>query len=188
MRKMGNSALAPQPGTSCRSPQHKVFPYLLLQLAIKCSNQVWALDTIYIRMARGFVYLTAVVDARSRRILAHRVAIPLEAVYAVEALQEAYARFGTLDIVNTDQVSQFTAQEFVDAVIDHGVHLSTDGRGAWRDKVFVGRVWNSIKYERAYLRAYDSVRDARTDIAQYINWYNSERGHSSLGDKRPDQV
>ena len=124
----------------------------------------------------------------SRRILAHRVAITLEAVHAFEALQEAYARFGTPDIVNTDQGSQFTAQEFVDAVIGHGVQLPMDGRGAWRDNVFVERVWRSIKYERVYLRAYDSVRDARTDIAQYINWYNSERGHSSLGDKTPEQV
>jgi len=171
MRKMGISALAPQPGTSQRNAQHKVFPYLLRKLAIKRSNQVWALDTTYIRMARGFVYLTAV-----------------EAVHAVEALQEAYARFGRPDIVNTDQGSQFTAQEFVDAVIGHGVQLSMDGRGAWRDNVFVERVWRSIKYERVYLRAYDSVSDARTDIAQYISWYNSERGHSSLGDKTPEQV
>ena len=188
MRKMGISALAPQPGTSQRNPQHKVFPYLLRKLAIKRSNQVWALDTTYIRMARGFVYLTAVVDVNSRRILAHRVAITLEAVHAVEALQEAYARFGRPDIVNTDQGSQFTAQEFVDAVIGHGVQLSMDGRGAWRDNVFVERVWRSIKYEHVYLRAYDSVSDARTDIAQYISWYNSERGHSSLGDKTPEQV
>jgi len=188
MRKMGIFALAPQPGTSQRNAQHKVFPYLLRKLAIKRSNQVWALDTTYIRMARGFVYLTAVVDVNSRRILAHRVAITLEAVHAVEALQEAYARFGRPDIVNTDQGSQFTAQEFVDAVIGHGVQLSMDGRGAWRDNVFVERVWRSIKYERVYLRAYDSVSDARTDIAQYISWYNSERGHSSLGDKTPEQV
>jgi len=171
MRKMGISALAPQPGTSCRNPQHKVFPYLLRKLAIKRSNHVWALDTTYIRMARGFVYLTAVVDVCSRRILAHRVAITLEAVHAVEALQEAYARFGRPDIVNTDQGSQFTAQEFVDAVIGQGVQLSMDGRGAWRDNVFVERVWRSIKYERVYLRAYDSVSAARTDIAQYIRGF-----------------
>ena len=144
--------------------------------------------SLRIRMERGFVYLTAVVDVNSRRILAHRVAITLEAVHAVEPLQEAYARFGTPDIVNTDQGSQFTAQEFVDAVIGHGMQLSMDGRGAWRDNVFVERVWRSIKYERVYLRAYDSVKDARMDIAQYINWYNSERGHSSLGDKTPEQV
>jgi len=188
MRKMGISALAPQPGTSQRNPQHKVFPYLLRKLPIKCSNQVWALDTTYIRMAKGFVYLTAVVDVYSRRILAHRVAITLEAIHAVEALAEAYVRFGKPAIVNTDQGSQFTAQEFVDAVLSNGVQLSMDGRGAWRDNVFVERIWRSVKYERVYLRAYQSVSAARADIAEYIDWYNGERGHSSLDDQTPDQV
>ena len=178
MRKMGITALAPQPGTSQRNPQHKVFPYLLRNRVINRSNQVWALDTTYIRMARGFVYLTAVVDVYSRRILAHRTAITLEAVHAVEALQEAYARFGKPEIINTDQGSQFTAQEFVDAVMDNGVKLSMDGRGAWRDNVFVERIWRSVKYERVYLRAYESVSIARKDIAEYIDWYNGERGHS----------
>jgi putative transposase len=188
MRKMGICALAPQPGTSKRNPKHKVFPYLLRKLVINRGNQVWALDTTYIRMARGFVYLTAVVDVYSRRILAHRTATTLEAVHAVDALQEAYANFGKPDIVNTDQGSQFTAQEFVDAVIDNGVKLSMDGRGAWRDNVFVERVWRSVKYERVYLRAYDSVSAARRDIAEYIDWYNGERGHSSLDGKTPEQV
>lgn len=187
MRKMGISALAPQPGTSQRNPQHKVFPYLLRKLAINRSNQVWALDTTYIRMARGFVYLTAVVDVYSRRILAHRTAITLEACHAVDALQEAYSRFGKPEIVNTDQGSQFTAQDFVDAVIGNGVKLSMDGRGAWRDNVFVERVWRTIKYERVYLRAYASVGEARQDIAQYIDWYNNERGHSSIEGKAPAQ-
>jgi len=188
MRKMDISALAPQPGTSQRNPRHKVFPYLLRKLPIVRSNQVWALDTTYIRMAKGFVYLTAVVDVYSRRILAHRVAITLEAVHAVEALEEAYVRFGKPEIINTDQGSQFTAQDFVEAVIDNGVKLSRDGRGAWRDNVFVERIWRSVKYERVYLRAYDSVSTARADIAQYIAWYNGERGHSSLADKTPEQA
>jgi putative transposase len=187
MRKMGISALAPQPGTSQRNPQHRVFPYLLRKLVINRSDQVWALDTTYIRMARGFVYLTAVVDVYSRRILAHRTAITLEACHAVDALEEAYNRFGKPEIVNTDQGSQFTAQDFVDAVLGNGVKLSMDGRGAWRDNVFVERVWRTIKYERVYLRAYDSVSQARQDIAQYIDWYNSERGHSSIDDKTPEQ-
>lgn len=187
MLKMGISALAPQPGTSQRNPQHKVFPYLLRKLVIQRSNQVWALDTTYIRMARGFVYLTAVLDVYSRRILAHRTAITLEACHAVDALEEAYSRFGKPEIVNTDQGSQFTAQHFVDAVLNQGVKLSMDGRGAWRDNVFVERVWRTIKYERVYLRAYDSVSVARKDIAQYIDWYNTQRGHSSLDDKTPEQ-
>jgi len=188
MRKMDISALAPQPGTSQRNPRHKVFPYLLRKLPIVRSNQVWALDTTYIRMAKGFVYLTAVVDVYSRRILAHRVAITLEAVHAVEALEEAYVRFGKPEIINTDQGSQFTAQDFVEAVIDNGVKLSRDGRGAWRDNVFVERIWRSVKYERVYLRAYDSVSTARADIAQYIAWYNGERGHSSLEGRTPEQM
>jgi putative transposase len=187
MRKMGIVALAPQPGTSQRNPQHKVFPYLLRKLAINRSNQVWALDTTYIRMARGFVYLTAVVDVYSRRILAHRTAITLEACHAVDALEEAYSRFGKPEIVNTDQGSQFTAQDFVNAVVNNQVKLSMDGRGAWRDNVFVERVWRTIKYERVYLRAYASVGEARQDIAQYIDWYNNERGHSSIADKTPEQ-
>lgn len=187
MRKMGISALAPQPGTSQRNPQHKVFPYLLRKLVINRSNQVWALDTTYIRMARGFVYLTAVVNVYSRRILAHRTAISLEACHAVDALEEAYSRFGKPEIVNTDQGSQFTAQDFVEAVLSNGVKLSMDGRGAWRDNVFVERVWRTIKYERVYLQAYGSVSEARNDIAQYIDWYNNERGHSSIEGKTPTQ-
>jgi len=188
MRKMGISAIAPQPGTSKRNPGHKTFPYLLRKLTINRSNQVWALDTTYIRMRKGFVYLTAVVDVFSRRILAHRTAITLEAIHAVEALQEAFNRFGTPDIINTDQGSQFTAQEFVDLVLSSGARLSMDGRGAWRDNVFVERVWRSVKYERVYLRGYETVREARQDIAEYITWYNTDRGHSSLQDKTPQQT
>lgn len=188
MKTMGIAALAPQPGTSQRNPQHKVYPYLLRKLAIVRSNQVWALDTTYIRMERGFVYLTAVVDVYSRRVLAHRVAITLEALHAKEVVQEALGRYGTPEIVNTDQGSQFTAQEFVDAVLDAGAKLSMDGRGAWRDNVFVERVWRSVKYECVYLKAYESVSQARADIARYIDWYNRERGHSSHDGQTPEQV
>lgn len=188
MKTMGIAALAPQPGTSERNPQHKVYPYLLRKLAIVRSNQVWALDTTYIRMERGFVYLTAVVDVHSRRVLVHRVAISLEALHAKEVIQEALNRFGTPEIVNTDQGSQFTAQEFVDAVLNSGAKLSMDGRGAWRDNVFVERVWRSVKYECVYLKAYESVSQARADIGRYIDWYNCERGHSSHDGQTPEQV
>ena len=188
MKKMGIEALAPQPGTSERNPQHKVYPYLLRKLAIVRSNQVWALDTTYIRMERGFVYLTAVVDVYSRRVLAHRVAISLEALHAKEVLQEALGRCGKPEIVNTDQGSQFTAQEFVDEVLESGAKLSMDGRGAWRDNVFVERVWRSVKYECVYLKAYESVSQARSDIDRYIDWYNTQRGHSSHDGKTPQQV
>jgi len=188
MVKMGIQALAPQPGTSQRNPQHKVYPYLLRKLNIARSHQVWALDTTYIRMEKGFVYLTAVVDVFSRCILAHRVAITMEALHAREVLEEALARYDPPEIVNTDQGAQFTAQEFVDAVLASGAKLSMDGRGAWRDNVFVERVWRSVKYERVYLKAYDSVSQARADITDYITWYNTQRGHSSLGGKTPDQA
>lgn len=188
MKKMGIEALAPQPGTSERNPQHRIYPYLLRKLAIVRSNQVWALDTTYIRMERGFVYLTAVVDVYSRRVLAHRVAISLEAMHAKEVLQEALSRYGKPEIVNTDQGSQFTAQEFVDEVINCGAQLSMDGRGAWRDNVFVERVWRSVKYECVYLKAYESVSQARGDIGRYIDWYNGQRGHSSHDGKTPEQV
>ncbi len=188
MRRMGIQALCPQPGTSERNPQHKVYPYLLRKVAIRRANQVWALDTTYIRMARGFVYLTAVVDVASRRVLAHKVAITLEACNACEVIEQAFARFGVPEIVNTDQGSQFTAEDFTTAVLSRGCRLSMDGKGAWRDNVFVERVWRTIKYERVYLRAYDSVSAAKADIAQFIDWYNTQRPHSSLAEETPDQT
>ena len=180
MRRMGIHALAPQPGTSKAAPGHKIYPYLLRKLAITRSNQVWALDTTYISMARGFVYLTAVVDVASRKVLAHKVAITLEAIHAKEVIEEAFARYGVPEIVNTDQGSQFTAEEFTKVVLDRGCKLSMDGRGAWRDNVFVERLWRSVKYERVYLKAYEGVSAARADIADYMSWYNTHRPHSSL--------
>ncbi len=180
MLRMGIEALAPQPGTSKRAPGHKIYPYLLRKLAVTRANQVWALDTTYIPMARGFVYLTAVVDVASRCVLAHKVAITLEACHAREVLEAAFARYGTPEIVNTDQGSQFTAEEFTGAVLARGCRLSMDGRGAWRDNVFVERVWRSVKYERVYLKAYEGVSAARADIADYLDWYNTQRPHSSL--------
>jgi putative transposase len=187
MVRMGVEALCPQPGTSKAHPGHKKYPYLLRKLAITRSNQVWALDTTYIPMARGFVYLTAVVDVASRRVLAHKVAITLEACHAKEVLQQAMARWGKPEIVNTDQGSQFTAEEFTEVVIGAGCRLSMDGKGAWRDNVFVERLWRSVKYERVYLRAYDCVSTARADVANYMDWYNTKRPHSSLADRTPDE-
>jgi len=180
MLRMGIEALAPQPGTSQAAPGHKIYPYLLRKLAIARANQVWALDTTYIPMARGFVYLTAVVDVASRRVLAHKVAITLEAIHAKEVIEQAFARYGVPEIVNTDQGSQFTAEEFTDVVLAKGCKLSMDGRGAWRDNVFVERLWRSVKYERVYLKAYDGVSAARKDIADYFDWYNVDRPHSKL--------
>ena len=187
MQRMGIEALCPQPGTSKAHPGHKIYTYLLRRLAITQSNQVWALDTTYIPMARGFVYLTAVVDVASRKVMAHKLAITLEACHAREVIEQAFMRYGTPDIVNTDQGSQFTAEEFTNVVLAKGCKLSMDGRGAWRDNVFVERFWRSVKYERVYLRAYDSVSAARSDIVQYIDGFNTKRPHSSLEDATPDE-
>lgn len=188
MKRMGVEALYCKPNTSRRNAQHKIWPYLLRGIKIDRANQVFALDTTYIPMARGFVYLTAVVDWASRKILAHRVAITLEASHAVEALEEAFTRYGLPDIVNTDQGSQFTAGAFTDAVLGRQVRLSMDGKGAWRDNVFVERVWRSIKYEEVYLKAYESVSHARRSIGDYIDLYNRKRPHSSLADQTPDEA
>ena len=188
MKRMGIKALYRKPCTSKKHPGHEVYPYLLGNLAINRANQVWALDTTYIPMAKGFVYLTAVVDWASRRVLAAKVAITLEACHAVDVLQEAFNRHGKPEIVNTDQGSQFTAHEFVQAVKDQGCGLSMDGRGAWRDNVFVERLWKSVKYERVYLHAYDSVTEAKQSIMQYMDWYNQSRPHSSLNKKTPDEA
>lgn len=188
MARMGIAALYRKPGTSKKHPGHKVYPYLLRGLLIERGNQVWALDTTYIPMAKGFVYLTAVVDWASRKVLASKIAITLEACHAVDVLQEAFRRYGTPEVVNTDQGSQFTAIEFVTAVKDRGCKLSMDGRGAWRDNVFVERLWKSVKYERAYLHTYDTVSDARKSIMEYMDWYNQKRPHSRLGKKTPDEA
>jgi putative transposase len=188
MQRMGIEALCPQPGSSKPAPGHKIYPYLLRKLAITRANQVWALDTTYIPMARGFVYLTAVVDVCSRKALAHKVAITLEACHAREVLEQALARYGAPEIVNTDQGSQFTAVEFTETVLQRGCKLSMDGRGAWRDNVFVERLWRSVKYERVYLKAYDSVSAARADIAEYFRWYNTQRPHSGVDRFTPDDA
>jgi putative transposase len=188
MQRMGINAMAPQPGTSRPAPGHKIYPYLLRQVSITQANQVWALDTTYIPMERGFVYLTAVVDVASRRVLAHKVAITREACHATEVIKQALARYGTPTIVNTDQGSQFTAEEFTEGVLGAGCKLSMDGRGAWRDNVFVERLWRTVKYEHVYKHVYASVSEAKTQIAQYLDWYNTGRAHSSLDEQTPDQA
>lgn len=188
MRKMGIEALYRKPNTSKRHPAHPVFPYLLRGLAIERANQVWAMDITYIPMARGFVFLCAVLDWASRRVLAHRVSITMEADFCVEALQEAIRRYGPPEIVNTDQGSQFTSSDFIDEVKKHGIAISMDGRGQWRDNVFVERLWKSVKYEDVYLKAYDSVSTARAGIAAYFDFYNQRRPHRTHGGQTPDVV
>ena len=188
MRKMGIEALYQKPRTSGRNREHPVFPYLLRGMTIERPNQVWAMDTTYIPMRRGFVYLTAVVDWASRRVLAFRVSISLAADAAVDALNEAIARYGVPAIMNTDQGSQFTATEFIDVLREHDIRISMDGKGCWRDNVFVERLWKTIKYEHVYLHAYDSVTEARTKITSYIEFYNGRRPHSRLDRSTPDDA
>ncbi len=188
MRRMGIHAIYRKPkNTSANNPEHKVYPYLLRGMNIT-ANQVWALDTTYIPMARGFVYLTAVIDWATRKVLAHKVAITLEACHAIDVLNEAFAKYDAPQIVNTDQGSQFTAHDFVQTVKDNNCQISMDGRGAWRDNVMIERLWRSVKYERVYLKAYDSVAHAKADISEYLWWYNSEREHSSLNKQTPNEV
>jgi putative transposase len=186
MRKMGIEALYRKPNTSRRHPAHAVYPYLLRGLAIERANQAWAMDITYIPMARGFVFLAAVLDWHSRKVLAHRVSITMEADFCVEALQEAIARYGPPEIMNTDQGAQFTSAEFIAELDRHGIAVSMDGRGQWRDNVFVERLWKSVKYEEVYLKAYDSVGAARAGIAAHIDFYNARRPHSAHGGQPPD--
>ena len=188
MRRMGIEALYRKPRTSRRDPNHVVFPYLLRHLAIERANQVWAMDITYIPMRRGFVYLAAVMDWASRRVLAWRLSNTLTTDFCVEALEEALGRYGAPDIVNTDQGSQFTSLEFVTAVQRRGIALSMDGKGCWRDNVFVERFWRSLKYEEVYLHAYDTVSEARAGIERYLGFYNQRRPHASLARRTPDAV
>jgi len=188
MRRMCIEALYRRPNTSKPSPGHKIYPYLLRGLAIERPNQVWAMDITYIPMARGFVYLAAVVDWFSRRVLAWRVSITMEVDFCLEAVEEALTRHGKPSIFNTDQGSQFTSAAFTGLLLESGIAISMDGRGAWRDNVFVERLWRSLKYEEVYLRAYDTVAEARRLIGRYLDFFNSKRPHSSLGARTPDQA
>jgi putative transposase len=177
MKRMEIEALYRRPNTSRPAPGHKVYPYLLRGLAIDRPNQVWAMDITDIPMARGFVYLAAVVDWYSRRVLSHRVSITMEADFCIEALEEALARHGRPEIFNTDQGSQFTSTEFTGVLLDNAIAISIDGKGAWRDNVFVERLWRSVKYEEVHLRADDSASQARSSIARYFGFYNGRRPH-----------
>jgi putative transposase len=188
MRRMGIEALYRRPRTTKPEPGHKIYPYLLRGMVIERPNQVWAMDITYIPMARGFVYLAVVLDWFSRRVLAWRLSITMEAAFCVETLEDALARHGKPDIFNTDQGSQFTGGAFTGALASRGIAISMDGKGAWRDNVFVERLWRSVKYEEVYLKAYDSVSEARASIGCYLDFYNRRRPHSSLDRRTPDQA
>ena len=188
MKRMGIEALYRRPRTTKPAPGHTIYPYLLRAMEITRPNQVWAMDITYIPMARGFVYLAVVLDWFSRRVLSWRLSITMEAAFCVETLEEALARHGKPDIFNTDQGSQFTGAAFTGVLIKNAIAISMDGKGAWRDNVFVERLWRSVKYEEVYLRAYDSVSEARTSIGRYLDFYNGRRPHSSLDGTTPDQA
>ena len=188
MKRMGIEALYRRPSTSKPAPGHKIYPYLLRKLAVTRPDQVWAMDITYIPMARGFVYLAAVVDWFSRRVLAWRLSITMEAAFCVETLQEALAKHGKPETFNTDQGSQFTGAAFTSLLINNGIAISMDGKGAWRDNIFVERLWRSVKYEEVYLRAYDGVSEARASVGRYLDFYNGRRPHSSLDGQTPDQA
>ncbi len=188
MKKMGIEAIYRRPNTSKLHPDHKIYPYLLRNVAVTRPNQVWAMDITYVPMRRGFVYLAAVIDWFSRKVLAWRVSITLETAFCIEAVEDAMARYGKPEIFNTDQGSQFTSIDFIKLLKDAKISISMDGKGAWRDNVFIERLWRSIKYEEIYLHAYSSVPEARAGIGKYIEFYNQRRPHSSLAGNTPDQA
>jgi putative transposase len=188
MQRMGIEAIYRKKNTSKPHPDHVVYPYLLRRLTIDRPNQVWATDITYLPMARGFVYLVAVIDWYTRKVLTWRLSNTLTADFCVDALEEALARYGKPEIFNTDQGSQFTSLEFTDVLKQHGIQISMDGKGRWRDNVFVERLWRSVKYEEVYLNAYDTVSAARAGLTRYFGFYNTRRPHQALDRRTPDAV
>jgi putative transposase len=188
MKRMGIEAIYRKPNTSMPAPGHKIYPYLLRGMAVDAPDKVWAMDITYVPMARGFVYLAAVIDWFSRRVLSWRLSITMETGFCVEALEEALTCHGRPEIFNTDQGAQFTSHDFTGVLNKAGIAISMDGKGSWRDNVFVERLWRSIKYEEVYLKAYDTVSEARASIGRYLIFYNGRRPHSSLDRRTPDQA
>jgi len=188
MRLMGLAAIYPQPRTSTPHPDHKIYPYLLRDLAITRPDQVWCADVTYIPMRHGFLYLVAIMDWASRKVLAWRLSNTLDAEFCVAALDDARARFGKPDIFNTDQGSQFTSLAFTGCLAAAGIAISMDGRGRWMDNVFIERLWRSLKYECVYLNAFETGSEARAGIGSWIGYYNTQRPHSSLGECTPAEA
>jgi len=188
MRRMGLCALYPRAKTSQAHPGHTVYPYLLRGLAIERPNQVWCADITYIPMRKGFVYLVAIMDWHSRKVLSWRLSNTLDADFCVRALREALARFGAPEIMNTDQGSQFTGEAFTTLLKDAGVRISMDGKGRWMDNVFIERLWRSLKYEEVYLHAYDTIPQAREGIRRWLAFYNQRRKHQALDKRTPNTV
>jgi len=188
MKKMGIRALYQKPRLSAPHPDHKVYPYLLRGIEISRANHCWAADITYLPMARGFCYLTAIMDWASRRVLAWRLSNTLDASFCTDALEEAIMRYGRPEIFNTDQGSQFTSGAFIEILDTHGINISMDSRGRWMDNVFIERLWRSVKYEEVYLNVYGSLTEARRGLADYFEFYNHKRRHQGLDDRTPDEV
>ena len=188
MTRMGIDAVYRKPNTSQRHLAHTVYPYLLRHLTITRPNHVWAADSTYIPMRRGFVYLFAVMDWASRRVLAWRLSNTLTTDFCLEAVQEAINRYGKPDIFNTDQGCQFTSLELTGLLKQHGIAISMDGKGCWRDNVFVERLWKSIRYEEVYLHAYETIRVAQQGLERYLTLYNQTQPHRALDGNTPDEV
>jgi putative transposase len=188
MKRMGIEAIYRRKNTSRPHPEHQVYPYLLRRLTIDRPNPVWAADITYIPMLRGFVYLVAVIDWHTRKVLTWRLSNTLTTDFCVEALEEVLAKYGCPEIFNTDQGCQFTSMEFTSVLKQHGIAISMDGKGRWRDNVFVERLWKSVKYEEVYLHAYDTVSAARAGLTCYFQFYNARRPHTALDRRTPDAV
>lgn len=188
MRLMGIEAVYPRPRTSDPHPHHKTYPYLLKGLEITRPNQVWCTDITYIPVKRGFLYLVAVMDWYSRKVLSWRLSNTMDASFCVEALEEALARFSKPDIFNTDQGSQFTSVEFIGVLKENQIRISMDGKGRWMDNVFIERLWRSLKYESVYLSAFENGLQARQEIKRWLAYYNAQRPHSTFGGRTPDEV
>jgi len=188
MAKMGLAPIYQRPRTTVPHPQHQVYPYLLRGLPIERANQVWCADITYIPMRRGFLYLVAVMDWSSRKVLTWRVSNTMDVEFCIEALEEALRRFGRPEIFNTDQGSQFTSPRFTGVLRDAGVRISMDGRGRWMDNVFIERLWRSLKYECVYLHAFETGSELRAGLTSWIGYYNARRPHSALAGQTPDEA
>ena len=188
MRTMGMMALYPKKKLSLPHPGHKIYPYLLRGKTITRAGEVWTADVTYLPMERGFAYLGAIMDWASRKVLSFRLSNTLDASFCVEALEEALERYGAPEIMNTDQGSQFTSEGFTSVLQAHDVQISMDGRGRWLDNVFIERLWRSVKYEEVYLKAYETLPEARRELAAYFDFYNTRRRHQGLEGRTPDEV
>lgn len=188
MAKMGLAPIYQRPRTTVPHPEHRVFPYLLRDVVIDRPNQVWCADLTYIPMRRGFLYLVAVMDWATRKVLSWRVSNTMDVEFCLEALEEALARFARPEIFNTDQGSQFTSPRFTRLLREAGIRISMDGRGRWIDNVFIERLWRSLKYECVYLHAFETGSDLRAGLSRWIGYYNTQRPHSALAGRTPDEA